>query len=328
MADIYINSSTGSNSNGGTNDGDAYLTLQYAVDNGNAGDTFYMSGTFSEKVTFNTGFTGTLSAALPIKFSGYGGTTLNTGTGTVTGAIWDGSSQTHSAPVDHGTGTMNYITFEKIKFQDFSTYIRTEGFCIFSQVEFDGMGSYCIYDTNGVTYVTDSYFSGTTGAGAYGIYCSFGSKIYSCKFIDIPKPIILTGDYSEVAENKIYGDFSKAIDTQWKKYATIKNNSIEGDNSASQVGVYGLGADHYNINNAFSNLNGASAIGFDNNSATVVRGMVGNNSFYNVATNYNNINVHLSLPDVTESSNPFTDSENGDFSLVSGANSIDAGIGE
>lgn len=155
---VYVDGTSGSNSNGGTSDADAYATIQYALDNttlSTAGET---------RFNIKSGYTHTLTAALD--FTTIGENNLNR---YIVFRGYDSVADDGGVGVIDGDGTYSIIS-------DNNNY---RGFL---DMEFRNSGSASLFNcgSSSRNYFHDCYFHNCSAAA--GLHFDNETSFYNCRF--------------------------------------------------------------------------------------------------------------------------------------------------
>jgi hypothetical protein len=326
MADIYIDATNGDDTTGDGSSGTPYASLSKAFTVVAAGDVIKIANT-SAQVFATLAFPGiatTSDAWLVIEGWDNGGAQVIenpagdfTDVGVIEGRI---------------TGTLAFVKFKKIKFQNVS--ITTN-----SIVETGSSRIYEFCDFNGITVTTGAVISLSTLSTAR--FCSFrnitmdtagngcclsfsttdGQTAFNCYFYNVKKGILVFRSRSTVIgcvfdEISVYG-ISAGAD-----HNIFVNNTIIGDGTTA--GAFGISlsssASEYSAvyNNHIQDFAGTSAVGISASlTHPTTKGtfdIFGNNSFYNntadtsLGTNFAAACMtDLTANDIVESAEPLVD---------------------
>jgi len=341
VATYYIDYSPGDDSTGAGSSGNPWKTIQKAIDNSTGGDVIKVANTaaevFAAAITWNTGFGGTNATShLVIESWDNGGSITVTlpDLTTATGFEWDGNSAvstfwsvtslpgyvTIKGGVFHGsTGSMG-ITGSSWMLRDCEVYSNPG-------TDMIRVGQYSTI-TN--CYFRDSGGSGVDGVNLSGVGCFLtGSRIENCT----GKGVYTSSSGSVIDGNVIEGNSETHVFLVTSN-VRVTNNTINGKGASQPTNTHGVETNHLSYDNLIitdnlvTNFGGTSCVGVKTVSGASIKA-IGSNGFYSNTSDYSIFSIGLDLraSDVDETSDPYTDAASGDFSLVSGALSIDAKAG-
>lgn len=343
-ADCYCDFDSGNDSTGAGTTGNPYKTLQKCIDVSNGDDFIYVSNdsaqVLSSALSFTSGFGGTKSAGifdrLTITVWDRGGATRAYPDGT-TYPEFEIDGNDAVASIFDTTGIISYVTLDSVYLHDTtSTTINhsSPDYWIYTRIYMDNTAGpyafwtddrargYMIYvdatgSTNGVNFGyygdLDRFYIKTDGTGYYA-----GGQYYT-----------LTNGLIELTS-------SSDVGVREQLFGYHANLTIVGTSDTSQKGfqipsasndIYG-----HTVNNIVANLSGSSSYAFYASSSGTPINVVGFNGLYNntndYAANYETtFGVDMTDKDVSETSDPFTDSASGDYSLKSSSTFVGAGGG-
>ena len=320
MATYYVDGAVGNDGNAGTSEGagNAWATIQKAMDTVSPGDTVYVkaSATYTENVQLTT--VGTSNS--PIVFVGYATTANRTDRGKVT---IDASGLTNC--LSHSTVTSQFFyTFENFKFINAVAagvnYI-SRSHVIFRNCEFNNNGGYGIFGANGFTFEScifsgngaegfrvgtaaqafGCYFAGNTSSGAY---CTYGTISHSVFYNNGDDAITFLGSNGFsciVLDCTIDGNAQNTLDgirfpaSYWGSYVAINNVIYD---CTTGISGYAMGVGRFVGRNNLMNSN---------------------------TTDYSDSTYETLVGEVT-SAPAFTNEASQDYTLGSSSPALDAGF--
>lgn len=333
MADCYVDATNGTAHPTGTGtSGNPYATIQDALDNfgswsTTSGNTLYLANTAAFVLTSSIDFdTSVAKAEAPLVVTSWD----NGGSLTATGP--QGATISPAAEIDGNDAVASIcdasttnVTFYKIKAHSTTSTVLP-------------------LSTNSMVYCCEVY-NGTETIGGLNNQV-VGSYIHTDQtgiFGSVTDCRVIIGNEIEggyrgaganaggvIALNYIHGQTDEAI-CIYADQNSIILNTIDGtgaDSDATGINTLNnLTAYEHNIivDNIISNWSGATAKGVDMPTGTP-SAMIGNNAFYNNTTDTSVPTSGLDFTNITESSDPFTAVGSNDYSLVSGASSINASV--
>lgn len=335
MAIIYVDPTNGTD-NGDAGRGEsagssAYASIDYAITNYGSwatteGNTINLANTSADTLTGSIATSAIATANSQLVIQGYdaGGSLTLTGPylNTITNAGHidgnDAVAACFSAP--------NYVTFKNIKLMNWTGNQSAGTASLYLQCELaEGGGSYTLTGADAFNMI--GCYLHTSSSPTYAVYRP--ASMFRCRVVTGGgSGVFLNGLYQELCQCFISGFSTVGIQSNNDRQF-IARNTIDGHNGGSSaVGIKsgGAAADGINIwDNIIANLDGASAVGISAVTGSAL-GIVGNNAYYNNTTDTDYDTPSCAITDVTESTDPFTDSSTGDYSLVTGANSIGAAM--
>ena len=172
--------------------------------------------------------------------------------------------------------------------------------------------------------VTNSRIDG--GTNSLGTLYQCGDVSY-CEVINGTIGISINIAGSVVENNLFRGQSGKVVHID--DNTTFRNNTLDGTGGDSDlVGVF---IDQHQesvqvYNNVFANFSGGTAKALESQTGANML-LCGNNSYYNNTTDTDIVaDPATTLPDFSETSDPFTDRAGGDYSIASGALSVGASL--
>ena len=319
----------------------AYASISYALANYGSfstteGNTIKLADTAADVLTSSLDTdTSVASANAPLCIEGYHYDGSNGGTaGALTMTLPFGNSGVTCGEID-GNDAVSYL-FD----------VNTTN-TILKNLKLHSTTSYVIWFTAGsFVYDCEIYNGGSAGTAylgsvemAQGLYVhtdqSGGTAIFYPKLVDQCEVkghatgcILNTGGPGGITNSLIHGFTTIGLSIA-NSHARIENNTIDGGSLTSNTeGIKWTNAAFDKavvINNLITNCSatGCNAIEFPSGASLA---LLGNNAFYNNTTDESADTPALDFDNITETSDPYTDSANDDFSLVSGALSNDAAI--
>ena len=328
MADYYVDATNGDDSDTGGS-GDPFETLQAAIDSATGGDTIHVANTsavgITVPITWNTGFGSTSATAyLVIRAWDNGGSlTLERPNGDTEtcGQIDDAAGQ---SMWDSVTSRPNYVVLDHIKFTGLS--VTTSAYWEISACELDGKDTEDGITASTLARVHGCYLHDIVGVG---IDCtSTENTLVGNRVRGVTMDGIRANDSCFVAFNVVEDFADNGIEITGGNHENVViHNTVNGNGGSQTSSTTGIKLDALRnvcYGNIVANMAGTSCVGI-NVASGDASGLIGNNAFYNNTTDTNFVGtVALEPTNITESSDPFTDAANGDYSLVSGASSLDA----
>jgi hypothetical protein len=332
MAIYYVDPSTGDDTTGDGSSGSPWKTIQHALDNGTwattTGNTLRLANTTAAVLTSPIDFdTSVALGEAPLCIEGWDNGGSITATGPWGSTISPcGEINGNDAVAYVCDANTRYVTFKNLKIHSTTSYVlslSTSTEIINCEV-YNG-GTLRTITAGGSSSFYNSYVhtDQTTGEVIYA-----AATIIGCEIAGGGNGIRLTGTNGVCSRNLIYGGTGSGIVFGFD-HQIVSNNTIDGSD-ASDGGI-GIEINSANVehsvifNNLVANFSGVGSKG-----VSIVTGapcsLLGNNSFYNCTTDEDAPTPACDLANITESSDPFTDSSTGDYSLVTGANSIGAAM--
>lgn len=187
MSTYYVSAATGNDTDDGLSEGDAWLTIDKAMNTVAAGDVVWIKadGTYTEDPAIDTAGTN----AAPIQLAGYTTTIGDRGRITLVGQITDSIATSIFYIIENfdiektvGSGvdiTSDYITFKNCSFHDCGTFGATvDLYALFQECDFlDNGNDGCDCDDGAIFVACRFYRNGTSG-----VDCSGTLVLYNCVF--------------------------------------------------------------------------------------------------------------------------------------------------
>lgn len=342
MANWYCDYTNGNDTTGSGTSGNPYKTVQKCVNVATGGDTIFIANTSAQILTSAISWTGGWTAD-NTKYTRFA--SWNNG-GSITVQKPNEASPRVGATID-GNGVSVFILntsslpeklcFENIRFQGHDVGANPYMFVTGTQHQFKG----CVFNGGGVASsiiyglgsekqnYDNNYFYNCVNSGYPMI--DFNDGTFVNNYVDVTfnnsarSAINCIGVVSNVFNNiiKVSGA-CKAI--SFGNYSNILSNTIIGDSSANQTGLYSIGIGSQAIfNNILYKFNGTSSIPVDIDSTIVTFGF---NAYFDCNANSvpTSIAMDLTTNDVAGSGDPFVNSAGDDYS-VTGSTAENAGLG-
>ncbi len=342
MANWYCDYTNGNDTTGSGTSGSPYKTVQKCVNVATGGDTIYIANTSAQVLTAAIFWTGGWTAD-NTKYTTFN--SWNNG-GSITVQKPNEASARVGATID-GNGTTTFLintssmpeklVFNNIRFKGHDIGANPYMLIIGNRFQFNG----CVFDGGGVAaaliystgaekqYFVNNYFYNCVNASFDTIIIQDGAFINN--FVDIEfnsssRVILLCQSViSEVSGNiiKLTGA-GKGI--SFGNYSNICANTIIGDSSANQTGIYSPSTGSQQIfNNILYKFNGTSSVPIDVDSTIILLGF---NAFFdcNASSIPSVIAMNLTGSDVSGTGDPFVNSAGNDYS-VAGSAAANAGLG-
>jgi len=345
MAVIYVDPLNGTDNGDagrGEDEGpDAYASISYALANYGSfstttANTIKVADTAADVLTAPLDAdTSVSSVDAPLGIVGYHYDGSNGGTAgaltvslpwgaTVSGAEIDGDDAV-SYIFDSAT---NYVHLANLKVHSTTSYVLyLNAACTVMNCEvFNGSSGLIRLAANGVVRSCKVYNDVSTGA--IGVYTA--SSVCFCEISGVDTGIYLNGTNKNLSHNLIYNVADEGIRLAID-YASIFGNTIDGGGGNSTACGIRNSNDSANFemarisDNLITNFDGATSKGIYLVSGTTPS-INGNNAFYNNTTDSDTPPGAIGYPDISEGSDPYTDSASEDFSLTSGASSLGAAM--
>ena len=326
MATYYVDPQNGDNGTGDGSIGTPWATTQYGIDNGTWSTTvpnsLKIANTVAEVFSASLTLSGLTNREYPFLFEGYdaGGSLTGGGPfGTTIDPVgeWDGDN---AIATFHGY--QGYISCKNMKMHGTTSNFSRTAYGVTMNCDIYDVGT--SNGPRGFISVTNSRIDG--GTSLYGTVYQCGNLNY-CEVIGGAIGILISTAGSVIENNLIRGQSGKVVHID--DDTTFRNNTIDGTGGDSDL--VGVLIDQYQesvqvYNNVFANFSGATAKALESQSgANMV--IYGNNSYYNNTTDADIVaDAATTLPDFSETSDPFTDRAGGDYSITSGALSVGASL--
>ena len=332
MATYYVDPQNGDNGTGDGSIGTPWATTQYAIDNGTWSTTvpnsLKIANTAAEVFTASLTLTGLTNVEYPFLFEGYdaGGSLTGDGPfGTTIDVVgeWDGDNAISTFHAYQGL-----VSYKNMKMHGVtSNFNRTAG-GIMINCDVSDIGT--SNGPRGYTCVTNSRIDGSTSRYGTIYQCA---DVSHCEVIGGELGISMNASTSTVENNLIRGQSGQSGRQGRAVYiddsAIFRNNTLDGTGGDSDL--VGVIIDQFQesvqvYNNVFANFSGGTATALESQTgANMV--IYGNNSYYNNTTDTDIVAAPATtLPDFSETSDPFTDRAGGDYSITSGALSVGASL--
>ncbi len=332
MATYYVDPQNGDNGTGDGSIGTPWATTQYAIDNGtwstSVPNSLKIANTTAEVFTASLTLTGLTHIEYPFLFEGYdaGGSLTGDGPfGTTIDPVgeWDGDN---AIATFHGY--QGLISYKNMKIHGTtSNFNRTAG-GIMINCDVSDVGT--SNGPRGYSCVTNSRIDGSNSRYGTIYQCA---DVSHCEVIGGELGISMNTATSIVENNLIRGQSGQSGRSGKAVYiddsAVFRNNTLDGTGGDSDL--VGVLIDQYQesvqvYNNVFANFSGGTATALESQTgANMV--IYGNNSYYNNTTDADIVaGAATTLPDFSETSDPFTDRAGGDYSIASGALSVGASL--
>jgi hypothetical protein len=309
----YVSDATGDDLDDGLSEGNAFKTIQKALDTVAAGEQIHIKadGTYYEALTAPV--VGTLAA--PIHIDGYTNTPGDGGLATI-----DGNGKTLVSGMDYvGTVTANHV-YSYLRFTDFSSH-GFNGLAVSSLVF-----RYCEFDDNGGTGLSAKdnisilacHFHDNANTGAY---LDGAGVIVGCLFRNNLNGLGMQGVSNFVYNSIAAGNSNIGIQVV-NGLCILVNNTVWGNNKDTVTGIDIVNAvRNVLVNNIVTEcVTGITSNTADNWNAKVA---FTNNLVYDCTTPYN-VNAATEIGGLT--GDPLlVDPGNGDFSLGGGSPAVDVG---
>jgi len=332
MATYYVDPQNGDNGTGDGSIGTPWATTQYAIDNGTwsttVPNTLKIANTAAEVFTASLTLTGLSNREYPFLFEGYdaGGSLTGDGPfGTTIDPVgeWDGDN---AIATFHGY--QGYISFKNMKIHGTTSYLSRTSGGIMINCDVSDVGTST--GPRGLASLANSRIDGDTSSLGTLYQCG---NVTCCEVIGGEVGMHIITGASVIENNLIRGQSGQSgrsgkaviIDDD----TLFRNNTLDGTGGDSDlVGVFlDLYQESVHVyNNVFANFSGATATALESQTgANMV--IYGNNSYYNNTTDTDIVaDPATTLPDFSETSDPFTDRAGGDYSIASGALSVGASL--
>lgn len=345
MATIYVDPLNGTDNadagRGETDGTSAYASISYALANYGSfstteGNKIYLADTAADVLSSALSFygAGLTGANYPMVVEGYHYDGSNGGTAgaltvslpfgrSISGGEIDGNDAVATLTVTNE----RYLTFRNLKCHSTTgPVLYMAG--ISSYVEncevYNGATTYTMYPGNAAMnckVYSDVSVTAHINGGYQVMFCEVsGTSTWG---------LWQLSNYATFAYNLIYDCIDNGVHSG-ANYGIVTHNTIDGTGANSDaIGVeFYSGDGHVCRDNLIANFSGATAKGVYSASGVVLN-ECGNNAFYNITTDEDLTNAPaVSLTNIAESSDPFTNRSTGDYSLVSGANSNDSALYE
>jgi len=326
MATYYVDPQNGDNGTGDGSIGTPWATTQYAIDNGTwsttVPNTLKIANTAAEVFTASLTLTGLSNREYPFLFEGYdaGGSLTGDGPfGTTIDPVgeWDGDN---AIATFHGY--QGYISFKNMKIHGTTSYLSRTSGGIMINCDVSDVGTST--GPRGLASLANSRIDGDTSSLGTLYQCG---NVTCCEVIGGAIGVYIITGSSVVENNLIRGQSGKTVHID--DSTVFRNNTLDGTGGDSDlVGVLiDLSQEIVQVyNNVFANFSGATAKALESQTgANMV--IYGNNSYYNNTTDTDIVaDPATTLPDFSETSDPFTDRAGGDYSITSGALSVGASL--
>ena len=326
MATYYVDPQNGDNGTGDGSIGTPWATTQYAIDNGTwsttVPNTLKIANTAAEVFTASLTLTGLSNREYPFLFEGYdaGGSLTGDGPfGTTIDPVgeWDGDN---AIATFHGY--QGYISFKNMKIHGTTSYLSRTSGGIMINCDVSDVGTST--GPRGLASLANSRIDGDTSSLGTLYHCG---NVTCCEVIGGAIGVYIITGSSVVENNLIRGQSGKTVHID--DSTVFRNNTLDGTGGDSDlVGVLiDLSQEIVQVyNNVFANFSGATAKALESQTgANMV--IYGNNSYYNNTTDTDIVaDPATTLPDFSETSDPFTDRAGGDYSITSGALSVGASL--
>lgn len=331
MADVYVDPTNGDDGAGDGSSGSPYASLEYAVSNGTfsttSGNSIFLANTSANVLSATLDVTSVATLEAPLVIQAWD----NGGSLTVSGPL--GRTFSPGAKID-GNDAATYIlqanarhvTLKNLElFDTTSSVLFLNDFCSVINCHIHGSGS-----TSYTCFTNGHYFNSLIDAGATGGYAMYNVRsVRGCEVKGGDEGIRI-GLVGGVIEGNLIHDFDDTGILVVGDFILVAGNTIDGSgsNGIDAIGIEN-GNQYYEAVRIFNNLvtnfdgTGEKGIYFATGSPC---GILGNNAFYNNDTDIDAPTAAYTIANVTETSDPYTDSANNDYSLVSGAASIGAAI--
>lgn len=342
MADYYCDASTGNDTTGDGSSGNPWATIQKAVDNATYGDTIWCSNvatfTLSGDIVFNTGFTNSgqnFDVWLHFKAWDNGGAkTITTPRGGVVTAFEVNGNGASTHIFDYvSMPTIARITIDGMyAYGTTSNVIRGKQRWVIKSCRLvANSANQAIRDQGGQMQFINTIVENSSSG--IGLELGLSSSAFGCLIKSATGPAVnFNGDGSVVSNCAIKSSGGHGVQFQASNGSQIINCTIVGNGAASKWGLYNIDGEGSVFNCLFSDWDGAGggAINTRGTADPQALAYAGFNSFWNCTAEYSD-KAHIlfddTANDVTESSDPLTDPSTDDYSLVSGAGSLDVGLG-
>lgn len=324
----YVDPLSGDNATGDGSSGTPWKTIQYALDNG----TWSTAGSDLLKVA------NTAADVLVVPLSCGGMSTVPSTEHQLMIEGWDnggslsarGPFGTTITPVGEIDGNdvvasilsvQSYVHFRNMKIHSTTSTILRLGSNTVTNCEiYNGGGGSLVRTT---PFMFNTYVHQDVAGSTICIYqCTTVQNCETNGGLDGIQP----SAPGMLQNNLVRGFTTEGID--YDENSTVVNNTVDGylSNSDAKGITCTTGDEGGSVyNNLVVNLTGATA-----KAIYLPDGchpaFVGNNAFYNNTTDVDVETPCVSASDIIESSDPFTDRDNGDYTLVSGASSLGASI--
>jgi hypothetical protein len=317
MATYYVSDTTGSDLDDGLSEGDAFKTIQQAIDTVAAGDQVYVKadGTYTEALTAPV--VGT--AADPIHFEGY---TTTTGDG---GLVTNDGTGTLGVGLTYAVNQNWYHTWTNFRFTDFTSHGMTFGLgssLMIRACESDNNGGTGIV-VKDISHIVNCHVHNNTGGG---VSCDGQCSVIGCLIRNNGTPQIgMTGVRNYVYNNVVTATTGLGIQLVNGNNFVI-GNTVWGDNKQMDYGIVltsGIAVPNIVINNIVSEC---AIVGIYSNDGAgdlwTSHVAILHNLLFDNTDNY--FDASTAIGEVTADPQ-FNNTGAGDFTLAAGSPAVNVG---